>query len=136
MAKTNADPELPARLKQRREDWIARVLALADQVTRWSAGEKWSVERHEKTITEDLLGTYALPELSIRLKQGEILLVPVGLHVVGGNGRVDLEAIPTLARVKLIGIDHGWELYADTNVPLRRKWNRKNFIQLAQDLLG
>jgi hypothetical protein len=130
MAKVNADQ---ARLRLRRDDWMIRVLALVDQVSKWSKAEGWKVERHEKTITEEPLGAYQLPELSVQLAGGEILLVPVGL--VGGDGRVYLEAIPTLARVKLIGVKDGWAIFADTNVPLRINWNRRNFVTLAQDLL-
>lgn len=136
MAKAKIHSATPAHLRQRREDWIARVSALADQVSKWAVTENWAVDRREKTITERLLGTYVLPELSIELASGEILFVPVGLHVVGGNGRVNLEAIPTLARVKLIGTEDGWELYADTNVPLRMEWNQQNFVRLARDLLS
>jgi hypothetical protein len=132
MAKANADE---ARLRLRRENWIFRVTALVDQISKWSEAEGWKVERHEKTIREELLGTYRVPEISVRLAGGEILLVPVALHIVGGDGRVDLEAIPTLARVKLIGVKGGWEVFADTNVPLRINWNRRNFVTLAQDLL-
>jgi hypothetical protein len=130
MAKVNQ-----AHLRRRRENWILRVSALVEQVSNWSKAEGWTVEQHEKPITEERLGAYRVPELSVRLTGGEILLVPVGLHIVGGDGRVDLEAIPTLARVKLIGVKDGWALYADTNVPLRIDWNQRNFVTLAQDLL-
>ena len=133
MAKANVDE---AHLKLRRENWIMRVSALADQVSKWSEAEGWKVERHEKTLKEELLGTYRVPEISVRPSGGEILLVPVALHIVGGDGRVDLEAIPTLARVKLIGVKDGWAIFADTNVPLRMNWNRRNFVTLAQDLLS
>jgi hypothetical protein len=136
MAKMKVTPAMRGQLQRRRQDWIARVSALVDQVTKWSAAESWSVERHPKTITEELLGTYTVPEIVIRLQGGELILTPVALHVAGGNGRVDLEAIPTLARVKLLGADGGWTLYADPNVPLRLRWNQANFTQLAHDLLG
>jgi hypothetical protein len=136
MAETKNHPEVQADPRRRREDWIARVSALANQVSRWSEAEGWAVERHERTITERPRGTYVLPELSVRLTGGEVLLVPVGLDVAGGNGRVDLEAVPTLARIKIMDTDQGWALYADTNVPLRMKWNRQNFVRLAHDLLS
>lgn len=136
MGEAKTDPDARNRLNRTKEDWIERVSDLADEVSRWCAAENWAVERHDRPITERLLGAYIVPELSIRPTTGEILLIPVGLHVAGGNGRVDIEAIPTLARVKLIDSEHGWTLFADTNVPLRSKWNRRNFVQLVQDLLS
>jgi hypothetical protein len=121
---------------QRRENWVLRTRSLADQVSQWCQAEGWKVEEEEKTIQEDLLGTYHAPTLRIHVPGGELLLNPIALHVVGGNGRVDLEAFPTLARVKLIGIPDGWRIMTDSNVPIRQPWNQKNFVQLAHDLLS
>lgn len=135
MAKEKLAPKMQVRLDRRRDDWIARVSKLAKQVVQWGNTEGWKIEQHDKEITEELLGTYTVPEVVLRLKGGQIIVAPVALNIAGGDGRVDIEALPTLARVKLIGGKDGWELYADPNVPLRRNWNRANFIQLAHDLL-
>lgn len=62
--------------------------------------------------------------------------VMVALHVVGGDGRVDLEGYPTLSRVKLIGTPGGWTIMTDSNVPLRLPWNADTFRQLAEDLVA
>lgn len=126
----------PAMRLARRNDWIARVTSLVNQVKHWSEAEGWKVESHEKEITEDQLGTYRAPELVVQLDDGELNVVPVARDIAGGEGRVDLEAIPTLARVKMLGSDQGWKLFADPNVPLRIDWNRKNFVRLAHDLLS
>jgi hypothetical protein len=136
MAKMKTTAEMQAQLKSRREAWIARVTSLANQVSEWSVAEGWKVERHEKEITEEFLGTYRVPEVVVRLDIGELIIAPVALHIAGGNGRVDLEAVPTLARVKMVGAGIGWKLFADPNVPLRVDWNRENFVQLARDLLS
>ncbi|HWE00910.1 MAG TPA: hypothetical protein VG326_00770 [Tepidisphaeraceae bacterium] len=120
----------------RRRDWIARVEALVNQIAEWSLREKWTVERHEKSITERLLGTYEVTEVIVRPDGGELLVNPVGLHVSGGNGRVDLEGIPTLSRINLIGVADGWQIWTDSNVPLRVDWNRDTFVQLVRDLLN
>ena len=136
MAKLKTISAKPAENGRRRAEWIARLAHLATQISDWSSAEGWTIERHELAIAEKPLGTYRAPQLTVHLKGGEIIVTPIGLYVAGGNGRVDLEAIPTLARVKLIGADGGWKLYADPNVPLRLKWTRANFIQLAQDLLS
>jgi hypothetical protein len=121
---------------QRRQDWVSRVVALVDQVEQWCAAAGWAVERDEKTIREKLLGEYVVPQLRVKAPGGELQLNPIGLDVIGGDGRVDLEAYPTLARVKLIGVNGTWSLMADPNVPLRRPWTSETFVELAQDLLS
>ncbi|HEY3245788.1 MAG TPA: hypothetical protein VGM03_20775 [Phycisphaerae bacterium] len=122
--------------QQRREAWIARLNALADEVTFWCQSEGWAVERGENTIREPSLGSYAVPSLRITLSGGELLLNPIALEVIGGDGRVDLEAFPTLSRVKLVGDSGGWKIMTDSNIPLRQPWERQTFVQLAHDLLS
>jgi hypothetical protein len=121
---------------QRRHEWLTRVNALADQVEKWSRAEGWEVERENKTIREKLVGEYEVPVLRIAPTGGELHLNPVALHVIGGDGRVDLEAFPTLSRVKLVGENGGWKIMTDSNVPLRRPWDSATFVELAKDLLG
>ena len=125
-----------AKLDNRRREWIARVEAVVNQIAKWSAAENWSIDRSEKSIHESLLGDYVVPTLRIRLPAGEVHVNPVGLHVIGADGRVDLEAFPALNRVKLVGVKGQWEIITDSNVPLRKPWNRKTFSQLAHDLVG
>ena len=60
------------------------------------------MEREDKTIREKLLGQYVVPLLRMVVPGGELQLNPIALHVSGGDGRVDLEALPTLSRVKLV----------------------------------
>jgi hypothetical protein len=136
MAKTKNIAHLSPTLRKRRDDWIARTTSLVEQIAKWSDSEGWKVERATEDVTETLLGTYTVPTASIRLPGGNLVVVPVAHRVAGGDGRVDLEALPTLARVKLIDTSDGWKAYADPNVPLRIPWNRKSFVQLAYDLLA
>ena len=121
---------------QRRHEWVTRVNVLADQVQKWSQDEGWSVQREEKTIREKQMAQYAVPLLRISAPGGELDLNPIALNVIGGDGRVDLEAFPTLSRVKLVGEGGGWKIMTDSNVPLRRPWNAQTFVELAHDLLG
>jgi hypothetical protein len=122
--------------QHRRQEWIDRVTALVDQVAQWSQAEGWTVERSQHTIQEKLLGTYDAPALKVHLPGGDIFLTPIALHITGGNGRVELEALPTLSRVRLIGENNTWRIITDSNVPLRQLWNRQTFTQLAHDLLS
>jgi len=125
----------PAQLDVRRHDWIARVGRLVAEIAEWSKAEGWEVEHHPKTIREELLGQYEVPALAIRLPAGEITVNPIALHVIGADGRIDLEALPTLSRVKLLGVPAGWQVMTDSNVPLRDAWNQETFVRLVHDLL-
>jgi hypothetical protein len=136
-----APATLTPELEARRDDWVRRVTALVEQISQWSRGANWPVEIGRETIDERLLGRYEAPVARITLPPGDlperaVLVVPIGLHIVGGDGRVDLEGYPTLSRVKLIGADSGWLIMTDSNVPLRQPWNADTFRQLAEDLVA
>ena len=120
----------------RRQDWIQRVTNLVDQISAWAQAEGWQFQRELKNIHEPLLGSYQVPALTIHLPGGELMINPIGLHIVGGDGRVDIEATPTLSRVKLIGANGNWIVMTDSNVPLRITWDAQHFIELAHDLLA
>lgn len=128
-------PEQTSQFAARRQDWIGRATALVNQIAEWAAAEGWGAERHEKQIVERLLGQYSVPALILRVPGGELMVNPIGLHIAGGDGRVDLEALPTLSRVKLIGSTDGWQIWTDSNIPLRIPWTRQSFVQLVEDLL-
>lgn len=123
-------------LEQRRRVWVKRVHALADQITKWSEAQGWTVERSEETIEEEGVGKFQIPGLHIQMPKGELLLKPIALRVIGGEGRVDLRARPTLARVKLLPTEAGWLIMTDSNVPLRQPWDSHTFVQLAHDLIS
>ena len=123
-------------VSDRRDQWIERVDAVINQAEKWAKAQDWATARTTRTIRERLLGEYTVPVLRVRLPLGEVHVIPVALHVVGADGRIDIEAFPTLNRVRLVGRDDGWQIYTDSNVPLRQPWNRETFAQLAQDLLA
>jgi hypothetical protein len=126
----------PVHSENRRRQWVARVETLIDQISQWATAEGWAIARTERSVNERSLGQYQVPLLRVRLPSGELHFIPVGLNVIGAEGRVDIEAFPALNRVKLIGHDHQWEIYTDSNIPLRQPWNRETFARLAQDLLA
>jgi hypothetical protein len=132
---------LTPELQARRDDWVRRVTALVEQIAEWSREARWRVELGRESIDERLLGRYEAPTARVTLPPGDlperaVMVVPVGLHVAGGDGRIDLEGYPTLSRVKLIGVREGWTIMTDSNVPLRLPWNADTFRQLAQDLVA
>ncbi len=126
----------PIHWENRRLQWVARVDALINQVNEWATAQGWATARTTRSVNERLLGQYTVPVLRVRLPGGEIHVIPVGLNVVGADGRIDIEAFPTLNRVKLVGRENEWQIYTDSNVPLRQPWNPETFAQLALDLLA
>lgn len=136
MGKVSVPPKKQTGNNARLREWLARLDALMTQVTKWSESKGWEVQRQETEIEEKSLGVYTAPALRIQSKEDHLMRTPVALHVIGGNSRVDLEAYPSFSRVKLIAVPDGWQIWTDSNVPLRVPWNRRTFIQLAEDLLG
>jgi len=125
-----------AHWQQRRQDWIIRVAALVAEIAQWARAEGWTFEQQTKVLREKNIGEYEVPSLVIHLQGGEIEVNPIALHTIGANGRVDIEAFPTLSRVKLLGVPDGWMIMTDSNVPLREPWTRETFSQLAHALLS
>lgn len=103
-------------------EWMNRVRALLDQVAGWAQRQGWKAE---------LAGPgHRAPRLHVHPPGGEITLEPVG-------GRVDVEAYPTLNRVKLVSdAAGGWQVITDSNIPLRETWGEETFARLAHDLLA
>jgi hypothetical protein len=128
-------PAVRDNLRQR-EEWIARINGLADQVESWCRNQNWAVVRSTKQVEEPDLGTYEVPVLRATAPDGELLLEPVALFVRGARGRVDFEAFPSLSRVKLLLDNGSWQIMTDSNVPLRQPWTEDTFVQLARDLLS
>src|SRR5690349_301354 len=99
----------------RRASWVARVTALAEQIMAWCQSRGWPVQEDRKTIYEDDLGAYSVPELRITAPGGTVHFNPVALNVLDADGRVDLTAFPTLSRVKLLGSNGEWQVMTDSN---------------------
>ena len=115
-------------------EWREAVQGLADQVTDWCRQEGWTVERQEAQVLE---GRYYPPTLVIQSPDGRLMLeLPDPME--HAMLRPKLYAWPALFRVWLeqISPQGGWEVWADSRIPLRRPWGRETFVTLAQDLLG
>ena len=126
----------PAQWDQRRGEWVVRVVKLVDQLADWAAAAQWTVERGSKTISEKRAENYEVPTLLIHVGDQEIRVNPIGKLLFRAEGRVDVEARPTLNRVKLIADGSDWKIMTDSNVPIRSPWNFQSFVQLVRDLLA
>jgi len=126
--------QAPATNQDQREQWLDRVNHLVDQVAAWAEAQGWSTHRDVKVIEERELGRYTVPTLRVRTPQGEVHLDPIARHVMGADGRVDLEAWPSLNRVKLVPAADEWQVITDSNVTLTSPWGADTFVELAKSL--
>jgi hypothetical protein len=93
------------------------------------------VHRAEKMIEESSIGAYRVPFLRIRTPQGEVHFDPIARVVLGGSdGRVDLQAWPSMHRLLLLRYGDDVQIQDDWNKRIRRAWNRKTFTDLAVEL--
>ncbi len=136
-ARSSMTKQTPEQTQQALEEWLDSVRHLAAEVRDWAQTRSWSVHQDEKDIRESPFGDYRAPWLRIATPNGEIHLDPVARYVAGpAQGRVDLQAWPSLNRVMLLRRDHDWLIMTDSGVPLRQDWNQQTFLQLADDLLA
>jgi hypothetical protein len=125
-----------------RDDWLEKIDSLYTTIKSWLAPieEKGYaiISDYTVSIFEELLGTYEAPAMKVSFFSGEkVEMVPKGLHVVAGRGRVDMRLGPR--EVMIIGQDEepGW-FFAERvgrGKPRRFEFNQDNFEQLLQDLL-
>jgi hypothetical protein len=121
----------------RRSEWVCKVESLVDQIAQWATALGWPAQRERATIREKSVGEYEVPVLRIEVPgRGEVSVKPVTIATMGGRGRVDMEAIPTLGRVSFLSTPEGWTIMTLSNVPLRIPWTQESFSQLAHDLLS
>jgi hypothetical protein len=131
-AATSLDPS------EERQQWVQAVRSFCDDVTAWSTSQDWHVVREELSLTEESLGSYTVPTLTIQTRHGTVVVEPVGRLVMGATGRIDLFAYPTLFRVMLLRSprDGGWRIRTDSGIFLRQAWGEGTFLDLVADLTG
>jgi len=134
--KTAASKEVDTLL---RDEWLRTVKELQHSVKIWASSEPgWSTsEGEEHQIEEDPLGVYTAISTNISMPNGRLILEPIARNYPG-RGIVELYAWPTLFRVRLLrgDSDDDWRVRVDSGFVLHQEWNRDNFIQFANDLLG
>ena len=85
-------------LNQRLADWRKRVADLLEQLTDWGSQEGYIVRSgppitmNEQLMRENGIEAMELPTLEIGNNAGFVAkVIPYGLWIIGGNGRVDLK---------------------------------------------
>src|SRR5687767_1737532 len=103
----------PFSQQQTLEEWLDTLRQLFAQTSDWISAQNWWFEEDTKTIRENELGTYDAPVFRIRTQTSRLVLEPVARYVIGADGRVDLEAWPSLNRIKLIRRKGEWQIMTD-----------------------
>jgi len=125
-----------------KRDWLQRIDSLYEIIGAWLgpiAKKKYAkVSYSTVSIFEELLGTYQARTMKVTFFSGEkVEFVPKGLHVVAGNGRVDMKV--GLREVMIVGQDEepGWFLAerVGRGKPKCFEFSQENFEQLLQDFL-
>ena len=121
--------------KQKRDSWIAEVERLAVDVEHWAKTRDWAVRREMKNFTEDEIGTYQLPVLTVLTSLGRVVFEPVARFVAGGSGRIDLYAFPSFSQVVLVRRGRKWTFLSESDhSDLGRKWKEADFVKTLSEL--
>ncbi|MEC4681924.1 MAG: hypothetical protein VST67_14670 [Nitrospirota bacterium] len=84
----------PERRTQRQKAWLSALDKLFQKIRSWLAEaerEKLIKVRIEKVNhTEESLGTFKVPRLSLTVDHKIIILKPIGATIIGADGRVDM----------------------------------------------
>lgn len=119
---------------RKRNEWISLVTALIDDITNWCEELGWSASRASKQITEEHIGSYEAPCLTIHAPSGRIHIDPVGVNIIGAQGRVDILSFPNLNRLLLVRKDNCWALFTESRVPWPQQWSKTVFFEIIQSL--
>jgi hypothetical protein len=86
-----------AHVLERVADWENRINALYDKVTQWAEDAGFRTERTRKVLmSEDLMQKFAVPDRELpvldilRENQTAASFVPLGLWIIGANGRINI----------------------------------------------
>jgi hypothetical protein len=86
----------PERAERRRKEWLAALDQLIQQIHSWltdAEDEKLiKVRKSNITISEETLGTYQAPSLTLTVGTKTVTLKPIGGVIIGADGRVDMQS--------------------------------------------
>jgi hypothetical protein len=119
-----------------RDDWIAAVDQFMSEAEGWAEKQGWAAMKQPKTIVEEHLGSYTVPELVIHPSFGVLTLSPAARFVAGAEGAIDFFVPACKDWVMIARSDDGWHLHSvDSEVP-RRAWSEETFVESARRLCG
>ena len=117
-------------------EWIQNVRQLCRDVHTWSEEQGWQVVEGQIEIREEPFGIYTLPELTLTLPEGKVLLKPVGRQIYGAEGRVDLYSYPAWDEVHLMRVQGKWVPRIALGLTWPIEWSQACFVDLVQRLIA
>jgi hypothetical protein len=129
---------LDANAAQMREDWQCELERLMSSIDGWlspavEAGLK--LTRASVTIAEQGLGAYDAPLRIIELAGNRVKIVPKARLVVGGYGRVDVEARPETALLIYWKPEGCWYILRNRDWRSRELLSQDSFERLMEAFL-
>ncbi|MDM8548671.1 hypothetical protein QUF72_01285 [Desulfobacterales bacterium HSG2] len=138
--KQKLEAEYPQWDKERNE-WIGRVNNLFTLIHSWLEplvhNDYLKISYNDISISEQSLGRYSVQKMIITFFNNEkIELTPIGFHIIGARGRVDMEI--GMRTVGIIGIydDSGWMFSERENrrgKPKTWRFDKHNFESLLTE---
>jgi hypothetical protein len=128
-----------------RKEWITEVNRLFDEVEGWL--HKWTgkgylaVRRSSITLSEEHLGDYEIPQLELIAGPERIVLEPLGRHILGALGRIDLylAGFKSDARMVLwledVEGSRRWEVWRDKYGGPRLPFNQETLERIMNEWL-
>jgi hypothetical protein len=117
-----------------RDEWIAAVQQLIQEVESWAQKQGWAVRREPKKVEEFRIGTYEVPQLLIQLPAGRFLLDPVARFVTGADGLIDLYVLPSYDAVMISRNQDGWFLHPSDQEGPRQTLSEQSFVDTVLQL--
>jgi hypothetical protein len=121
-------------LERKKTVWVSQIETLVDAISAWATERQWLVDKHQKTLNEEPLGTYSASELIIKTPQGSVIIEPVGKNIMGADGRVDISAFPSFNRMLLIQKKGNWQVKTDSRIDWPKPWGKDTFYDIVKAL--
>lgn len=118
------------------DSWCILVRELIEEIRLWTREANWDATPGLVERTEDHLGSYQLPYLTIGLPGHQVTVEPYGRLIPGADGRVDISAWPSEKRVLLLRKGDRWLIRPEAGLPWPDAWNRETFDRIVQYLTG
>jgi len=120
--------------EKKKKNWIHSVHTVFNDIKNWCSEKNWKFVETQIFITEECVGSYPVPELRVTTNKGDINLEPVGMNIVGAQGRIDISSWPSLNRMLLIWLEDKWSLNTESRVPWPKPWSKQTFFDIADAL--
>ncbi len=125
--KQNMEKEYP-QWNQKRDEWIANVDNLFRIIKNWlkplEEKDYLKISSEDISLSEKLIGRYSLKKMIVTFFNNEkIEFRPVGLHIIGANGRVDMKL--GMRTIMIVGNSNntGWMFSEREGRGKPRTWN-------------